>query len=139
MESGWNLSVCGLNCAVCDIMLAGKGDQEKLKEIKEWLKDKNGVDVEPGAIVCTGCRGNSDKHWSPECVMMLCACSKGHEHCFQCGDFVCEKLEAFAGDGVDHHRRTVENMKRIKETGLEAWVEEQQKKGPPVFCPSLSP
>jgi len=26
-------------------------------------------------------------------------------------------------------------MKRIKEMGLEAWVEEQRAKGPPVFCP----
>jgi len=26
-------------------------------------------------------------------------------------------------------------MKRIKERGLEAWVEEQRAKGPPVFCP----
>ncbi len=36
---------------------------------------------------------------------------------------------------MDHHRRAVENMKRIKEMGLEAWVEEQREKGPPMFCP----
>jgi hypothetical protein len=135
MESGWNLSVCGLNCAVCDIMLAGKGDEEKLKEIIDWFKEERGEDVKPEAIVCTGCRGSLDTHWSPDCGMMLCARSKGHDHCFQCRDFVCEKLEAFASDGMDHHRRAVENMKRIKEMGREAWVEEQQEKGPPVFCP----
>lgn len=123
-----------MNCAVCDIMLAGKGDEEKLREIMDWFKEERGVDVESEAIVCKGCRGNLDTHWSPDCGMMLCARSKGHDHCFQCRDFVCEKLDAFASDGMDHHRRAVENMKRIKEMGLKAWVEEQRAKGPPVFC-----
>jgi len=135
MESGWNLSVCGLNCTVCDIMLAGKGDEEKLREIIDWFEEERGVDVGPEAIVCTGCRGSLEARWSPDCGMMLCARSKGYDHCFQCRDFVCEKLDAFAGDGMDHHRRAVENMKRIKAMGLEAWVEEQREKGPPVFCP----
>jgi len=48
---------------------------------------------------------------------------------------VCEKLGAFTGDGMDHHRRAVENMKRIREMGLEAWLKGQRRKGPPVFCP----
>jgi hypothetical protein len=135
MENGWNLSVCGLNCAVCDIMLAGKGDQDRLKEILDWFKEERGLDVEPEDIVCMGCRGSLDRHWSPDCGMMLCARSRGHDYCFQCSDFVCEKLEAFAGDGMDHHRRAVENMKRIMEMGLDAWLEEQRGKGPPVFCP----
>lgn len=135
MESGWSLSVCGLNCAACDIMLAGKGDQEKLKEILNWFKEKRELDVEPEDIVCKGCRASLEKHWSPDCGMMLCARGRGHDYCFQCSDFVCERLEAFAGDGADHHRRAVENMKRIRETGLDAWLEEQQRKGPPVFCP----
>ncbi|MCK4399363.1 DUF3795 domain-containing protein, partial [Candidatus Bathyarchaeota archaeon] len=55
MESGWNLSVCGLNCAVCDIMLTEKGDEEKLREIMDWFKEERGVDVEPETIVCKGC------------------------------------------------------------------------------------
>ena len=135
MESDWSLSICGLNCAACDIMLAGNGDQDKLKEILDWFKEKRGLDVEPEAIACTGCGGSLDGHWSPDCGMMLCARGRGHDYCFQCSDFVCEKLEAFAGDGADHHRRAVENMKRIRETGLDAWLEEQQRKGPPVFSP----
>ena len=124
-----------MNCAVCDIMLAGKGDEEKRKEIMDWFKEERGVDVGPEAIVCTGCRGGLDAHWSPDCSMRLCARSKGHDHCFQCRDFVCEKLDSFAGDGVYHHRRSVENMKRIKKMGIEAWLEEQREKGQPVFCP----
>jgi|GEM_PF-5738780 len=72
MESGWNLSVCGLNCTVCDIMLAGKGDEEKLREIMDWFEEERGVDVEPESIVCKGCRGSLEARWSPDCGMMLC-------------------------------------------------------------------
>ena len=92
------------------------------------------MDLEPEAIVCGGCRGSLDRHWSPDCGMMLCARRRGHDYCFQCRDFACEKLGVFAGDGMDHHRRAVENMKRIRKMGLEAWLEEQRGKGPPVFC-----
>ena len=43
-----------MNCAVCDIMLAGKGDEEKLKAIMDWFKEERGVDLGPQAIICTG-------------------------------------------------------------------------------------
>lgn len=135
MAGDWSLSVCGLNCAACDIMLAWRGDMEKRREIVDWFRKKLDKDVNPEDIVCTGCRGSLDAHWSPDCRMMLCARERGHDYCFQCSDFVCEKLDAFAGDGMDHHRRAVENMKRIREVGLDAWVQEQRGKGPPVFCP----
>jgi hypothetical protein len=67
--------------------------------------------------------------------MMLCAREKGVKLCSECPGFVCEKLEAFANDGAAHHRRSVENLRRIKETGFDAWLREQRRKGPPVFCP----
>jgi hypothetical protein len=44
-------------------------------------------------------------------------------------------VEEFREDEHDHHRRTVENMERMREMGLEAWIEEQRRRGQCFFCP----
>ncbi len=101
----WSIAVCGLNCAKCDLMAQGQ---------------------------CQGCRGPSDQHWSADCGLRLCATGRGHTCCFECADFPCDQLQAFASDGHEHHRLAVEHLKRMRAIGLEAWLEEQEK---PVFCP----
>ena len=101
----WGISVCGLNCALCKT--AAKGD-------------------------CQGCKKFLDQQSGPDCIILICARDKGHRYCFQCNEFPCEKLNTFAADGHDHHRITVENLKKMKELGLEKWITEQQK---PMFCP----
>jgi hypothetical protein len=67
--------------------------------------------------------------------MRVCAGERGLQYCFQCVDFPCRVLEEFASDGVSHHRRTVENLRRMKEIGVKAWIAEQEKKGKCVFYP----
>ena len=103
-QADWDVSVCGLNCAKCKLL--EKGD-------------------------CAGCRGPLDKHWSPGCQFLPCAQDKGHRYCFECDDFPCDKLEAFASDGHEHHRLAVENLKAMKAMGLEAWIAQQPE---PMFC-----
>jgi hypothetical protein len=103
--SNWNISVCGLNCAQCGLFKSKK---------------------------CEGCRGPLDHHWSPNCRMQNCALIRGYDYCFECIDFPCEHVTAFANDGQPHHKITVENMKHMKALGLQAWIESQ----PAVlFCP----
>jgi hypothetical protein len=109
-DAEWDISVCGLNCAKCDILT----DQ----------KD------------CQGCRGPLDNHWSPDCPFLPCIKEKGYKYCFECQAFPCEKLEAFASDGHAHHKQTIENLKRMKKIGIEAWIAKQKKS---VFCPGWNP
>jgi len=135
MSEEWNLSICGLNCAKCDIYEAGHGNEELRNRIIEWFKKERSQTVKPEKITCEGCRGPIDRHWSSDCKIMLCAKKKGHEYCFQCSDFPCELLEEFASDGLSHHKRTVENLKKMKEIGVQAWIAEQKKKGTALFCP----
>jgi hypothetical protein len=97
-QLGWDISVCGLNCAKCRVR--EKGD-------------------------CAGCRGPLERQWSGNCQFRPCAKAKGHDHCFECASFPCDKLKAFAADGHEHHRFTVENMKAMRDTGLENWVAQQ--------------
>ena len=104
-QMGWDISVCGLNCAKCKVRERGE---------------------------CAGCRGPLEQQWSGDCTFRPCAKAKGHHYCFECDSFPCDKLEAFASDGYEHHRLTVENMKAMKAMGLKNWVAQQPK---PVFCP----
>lgn len=130
----WDISICGLNCAKCDIYQACHGDDRLRNEIVEWFKKERNEDLKPEQIVCEGCRGARDRHWSPDCGMMNCALERGLQYCFECEEFPCKIVNEFGSDGVSHHERTIENMKRMKEIGLEAWIEEQ-KKVQCVFCP----
>lgn len=103
-ERNWDVSVCGLNCAKCDLF------PER----------------------CGGCRGSLEHHWSPDCPFLPCAAKKGVDYCFQCGEFPCRTMLEFADDGWEHHRITVDNLRRMRKVGLQAWLEEQEEV---MFCP----
>lgn len=107
-QPGWDVAVCGLNCAACGLLASGD---------------------------CAGCRGPLDRHWSADCAFLACARAKGLRYCFECEACPCDKLEAFAADGHAHHRQTVANLKEIKAVGLKAWLARQRA---PRFCPGCS-
>jgi hypothetical protein len=46
-------------------------------------------------------------------LLICCVDEKHLEHCGQCQEFVCAKLEAFANDGHQHHKEAVERLKQI--------------------------
>ena len=102
-KSEWDISVCGLNCARCKLTAEGK---------------------------CPGCR--IPERWSQDCHFFPCAEAKGHRYCFECDEVPCERVEEFASDGYEHHRLAVENMKKMRQLGLEEWIAQQEK---PMFCP----
>ena len=133
--SDWELAVCGLNCAKCPIHQAYKNkDREGQRRISTAIFGDD-TDIKPEAIACDTCRGSVETHWSPNCHVRTCAEEKGHTYCFQCAEFVCDHLRDFSGDGPDHHRRTVDNLKHMKAIGVAAWLRKQREKGPAVFCP----
>lgn len=129
-ENDWDLSICGLNCAKCEIYLASHGDDTLQKKLLKWFKDN--IDPNIKVIRCEKCRGPTNKCWSDDCKMRSCAMKRGVDYCFQCPDFICELVEEFANDEMDHHKKTVENMKKAKEIGLKKWISLQKE---PQFCP----
>lgn len=130
MDDKWELSFCGLNCAVCDMYRASHGDSSLHEEVVKWFQEN--IDPKITYVSCEKCRGPSDKCWTDDCKFRECATEKGHEYCFQCDEFVCDKLDAFAKDGAPHHARTVENLKEMKKRGLDAWIKSQKEV---KFCP----
>jgi hypothetical protein len=114
---------------------AGHGNEKKRDEILAWFKQERNKILKPEQIACEGCRGPLNAHWSEDCKMMLCAKKKGIQYCFQCGEFPCGILKEFASDGAVHHKKTVENLHRMKQIGVDAWIAEQEKNGKCSFCP----
>ena len=131
----WFLAVCGLNCAKRDIYLASRGDEKLRNEIIEWFKKERNETIKPEQIRCDGCRGPLNVHWSSDCKMMLCTRKRALQYCFKCKEFPCTSINEFSSDEISHHKRTIENSKKMKEIGIEAWIAEQKKKGQCVFCP----
>ena len=129
-ENDWDLSICGLNCAKCDMYLASHGDEALREELLNWFKENIDPSIED--ISCEKCRGPTNQCWSDDCKMRSCAMKRGFQHCFQCPDFVCEFVKDFAAADMDHHKRTVENMIKVKEIGLKKWISLQKE---PQFCP----
>lgn len=114
-------AVCGLYCGACYHYRASFPDGAHL------LTDeaRGGRPLE--GFTCLGCR--SDRHYiHPHCVdcdLRDCADARGLLHCGLCDDFSCEKLQAFQFDGRKHHRDIVANLTRLRDVGLERWLDEQ--------------
>jgi hypothetical protein len=116
------MAVCGLDCGACDIRLV-PSDPEAAKRVVAWfhsmgwLEEGEGVaEIVERGMYCKGCRGDRTVHWSAECPMLLCSIDeKGLEHCGQCDEFVCAKLDSFVRDGGQSHRDAVERLKRLVE------------------------
>ncbi len=102
--------------------------QREIRETIKWFREERNLELSRKDFVCKGCLGPLNVHWSPDCAMMLCAREKALKHCLECEDFPCVLIEKFAADGMEHHRRAVENSNRIKEIGLNAWIAEQEVK-----------
>jgi hypothetical protein len=113
------MAVCGLDCGTCEIRLAPT-DPEAAEVVVAWFREMGWLDEHEGiaeiierGMYCKGCREDRSLHWSPDCPLLTCCVDEKHlEHCAQCAEFVCEKLEAFANDGQAHHRDAVERLKR---------------------------
>lgn len=90
------IAACGLVCTGCDMMVA-PDDPELAKKIAEWFKKELDEDVKPEDIHCSGCHGDREKHWSPDCWILLCCVDeKGLDNCSECEGFACEKLTEWA-------------------------------------------
>jgi hypothetical protein len=114
------MAVCGLDCGSCEIRLA-PDDPEAARVVVAWFREKGWLEESEGiaevierGMYCKGCRGDRSVHWSPDCPLLICCVDEKHlEHCAQCDQFACEKLEAFATDGQAHHREAVEHLKQL--------------------------
>ena len=121
-----SIGACGLHCAECDVYLAFRNGDERLK--KE-IAHAHGLGL--SYVHCDGCWGDFSKMWGIEwqdggkrCRIRRCAESRQVGICIECPDFPCEMLDEFHQQGYDKAR---DNLFRMREIGVTQWLAEREK------------
>jgi len=131
------ISFCGSYCHTCDWftgqirrtfqsakdmveeygfkkLLEGKTDRENLKA---------GLEILAQSGICSSCKAEIAKNPEDDrCQIRQCCFQKGFEFCNQCSEFPCDTLKN--NPGVIKFR-CIENLKEIKEKGIEHWIDKQ--------------
>lgn len=102
---------CGVYCGACRAYLLEKKDLFEEKRYK---------------VGCKGCK-EQDKN----CAFVKKGCkslrTKEIEYCFECEKMPCEKLASISNHyKVRYHVGFLSNLERMKEVGVEQWLEEQK-------------
>ena len=112
---------CGLDCFNCEVH-----EDNLTEEFALMVSGKTGVPVEE--IPCKGCRQQDGVHWhlpSEGCATLTCVKEKGVDLCCDCDDFPCPLLAPIADGAARYpHNMKMYNLCRIKEVGIERWIEE---------------
>ena len=111
-SSGKIMAACGLICNDCPIFQASD-DPRIAGSISKWFKENQNIDIKPEQIGCSGCLGNREKHWSPECwILKCCVDDRGLDNCSQCDEFPCDRLNKWAGEN-DKYAEAITRLKEI--------------------------
>lgn len=128
-EASKLVGICGLYCGNCPSYLAfRKNDMDRLVK----MSTEKGLDIDD--LRCDGCLS---EHVATHCRncrhgFRACAAAKKVRWCFECDAFPCRRLEDFKGvhvvNEVIHHEHVVDDLRDMKQHGLEQWVERQDQK-----------
>jgi len=123
-----NLAVpCGLYCGACSIYIAGKrGDYKRLEQMAGSLSEYVGRVLEARDLTCEGCLSEVVAAHCRDCVLRSCAFEKGYIHCAECSVFPCQQITDFSNDGMLHHGEVLDNIRRQRDIGIDAWIQEQE-------------
>jgi len=134
------ISYCGSYCRTCD-WFTGKiknifktaydmletygfkkflGEEVDIENFKLGLKNLSNVPVDPGCKMDLREIPDEDR-----CQIRQCCSTKGFDLCNECSDFPCDLLKN--NPGVIKFG-CIENLKEIKEKGLEHWIDKQYSK-----------
>ncbi len=130
-----DIAYCGLNCRLCNLTtILPEAATKLLRIMRDDGWEHYGSQLYPefrdfwkvlGSLAqmkesCPLCKGGCG---NPECSFRICAKSKGLEICAECDEYPCQPLREFYSG---HYAKLAGNNERIREIGLEAWLEEQQ-------------
>lgn len=133
MKSKSLAGICGIYCGTCPIYLARKdNDIEELEKIAQTRR------IPIDDIMCDGCLSGHIATFV-KCDFRSCSTNKKVTWCFQCDEFPCERLVDFTDadviEGVSHHARVIDNLKEMKEFGVDEWLKREDRRG---RCPQCN-
>jgi hypothetical protein len=103
------MAACGLDCGTCEIRLA-PSDPAAARTIVDWFRRQGWLAAGEGMaevvarkMYCTGCHGDRDTHWSPDCwILACCVDERGLDNCSECPVFPCDRLVEWAGQSASY-------------------------------------
>jgi hypothetical protein len=128
---------CGLYCGACDIYqqrISKSGNELKkvldaysFADIAKEVPGLEGYDTFYKTLntlitffgQCPACQKGGGP---PQCQVRTCCREKGYQTCAECPSLPCEKLKPL----LESYPGLLENLKEIKEGGLEKWCQKQQ-------------
>lgn len=105
---------CGLYCGACCSMITN----DKANNVESALK----MQTDAKELPCGGCDADSQSN----CEFVTCCKEHGVDSCAFCPEFPCSMLMKFKDEEWEHHKVVLDNLSRIKEIGLQAWLAEQK-------------
>jgi hypothetical protein len=83
-----------------------------------------------GKSKCPGCLGENFLEKHPACsIITCCVKNNGFETCAECPQFPCEKIKKWdIADSFVTHKKSLENLRQIKERGIEEFLTQQQER-----------
>jgi len=119
-------AACGLFCEACTVYIASHEDPERLALLAARL----GLSVDDA--YCDGCRADRRMVHCRACIFRTCAEGRGFGFCNECSDFPCRQLQEFQLERP-HRLELYEDLDRLGEVGVEAWMAEVREH---CTCPS---
>lgn len=87
------------------------------KKRLEWFKTD---------VACEGCR-DEGRQFHAGCELRRCCMEKKVDFCYDCGNYPCDVVEGFKAQAPYFE----DNLRKIREMGLEAYIKEQMTAGLP--------
>jgi len=113
------LAPCGLYCGLCGVYVAGRDNNQKLKE-----KLAGAYGVAPEQVDCEGCLSDKKFVYCQVCNIRTCVMGKKYEGCHQCNEFPCKFIEDFpVPEGKKNILRSIPARRAL---GTEKWVEGEE-------------
>jgi hypothetical protein len=110
------IAYCGLVCSECPAYVATQSnDAGELERVAaQWREEFNEPEITAASIICDGClstNGGRLSGYCRVCEIRSCGVERGVVNCAHCGDYACQKLEAWFGN-VPQSRVTLDAIRR---------------------------
>lgn len=135
------VSFCGSYCHTCDWftgkirstfqsavdMVEEYGFRKFLEGKIDIENFKAGLKILANSPIDSGCKADiAENPKDDRCKIRQCCFRKGFDLCNECSDFPCDLLKSNPGVIKFH---CIENLKEIKEKGIEYWIDKQWRVG----------
>ena len=118
------VAVCGLYCGACPMYLATQSnDEQRIQALLDRFSS-GPMQLKREDILCDGCIGDGRiASFCRRCDIRACPTDKTNvTRCSDCPDFPCSRITDFNNDGMTHHAEVLENLGKIRETGIREWA-----------------